>query len=145
MFSNLGGRRAVIVVFVVALCGSAVRLRGDDASIEAYRAPTARIIAEATSNANAWNRLAEFSDSFPARLSGSVSLQKAIDWAADQMKKDGLENVRLERVMVPHWVRGTESAEIVEPFPQPLMMAALGGSVSTPRTASGRAMCKNYD
>src|ERR1019366_1084346 len=49
MFSNLDGRRAVIVVFAVALlCGTAVRLRGDDASIEAYHAPTARIIAEAT-------------------------------------------------------------------------------------------------
>ena len=117
------------------------------ASLEAYRATTARIIAEATSNANAWNRLAEFSDSFPARLSGSASLEKAIAWAADQMKKDGLENVRLEKVMVPHWVRGTENTEIVEPFPQPLVIAALGGSVGTPPDGvqAEAIVVKNYD
>ena len=33
------------------------------------------------------------------------------------MKKDGLENVHLEPVKVPHWVRGQESAEIVAPMP----------------------------
>ena len=31
------------------------------------------------------------------------------------MKKDGLENVRLEPVKVPHWVRGAEEARLVSP------------------------------
>ena len=31
------------------------------------------------------------------------------------MQQDGLENVALEPVKVPHWVRGAESLEIVEP------------------------------
>jgi carboxypeptidase Q len=120
----------------VALCCTPLQLHGDDASLEVYRATTARIITEATSNENAWNRLAELSDSFPARLSGSASLDK-----------DGLENVRLEKVMVPHWVRGTESAEIVEPFPQPIVMAALGGSVGTPPEGvqAEAIVVKNYD
>ncbi len=47
------------------------------------------------------------------------------------MKRDGLDNVRAEKVMVPHWVRGEESLEIVSPFPQPLKVAALGRSGST--------------
>ena len=99
--------------------------------LEASRAPASRIIATATSNQDAWQRLAELTDTFGARLSGSPQLQAAIEWAAAEMKKDGLENVHTEPAMVPHWVRGAERAEIVKPIPQPLAMLALGNSVGT--------------
>ena len=48
------------------------------------------------------------------------------------MKKDGLENVHTERVMVPKWVRGNESLEIVNPPHHVVPMLSLGGSVATP-------------
>ena len=48
------------------------------------------------------------------------------------MKKDGLENVRLDPVKVPHWVRGAESADIVAPAGIALAMLGLGNSVGTP-------------
>ena len=49
------------------------------------------------------------------------------------MKRDGLENVHPEKVMVPKWVRGSESAEIVRPARQAVAILGLGGSVATPR------------
>jgi carboxypeptidase Q len=49
------------------------------------------------------------------------------------MKADGLENVRGEPVMVPRWVRGAESAELVKPRAAKLAMMGLGGSVATPK------------
>lgn len=98
----------------------------------AYREPAARIVAEATSGSHAWERLAELTDTFGARLSGSENLERAIAWAVETMRRDGLENVRAEPVMVPRWVRGAESAEIVEPVRSSLTMLGLGGSVGTP-------------
>jgi carboxypeptidase Q len=48
------------------------------------------------------------------------------------MKSDGLDNVRAEKVMVPHWVRGQESLELTSPVSRKLSMLGLGNSVSTP-------------
>src|SRR6478672_1746538 len=97
-----------------------------------YRDPTAGLIGEALSSDAAWQRLAYISDTFGNRLSGSPNLEAAIKWAVEEMKRDGLENVRAEPVMVPHWVRGRESLDIVGPTPQPLVMLGLGNSVGTP-------------
>ena len=92
-----------------------------------------RIIAAAQADsAGAWNRIAELTDRFGHRLSGSKALEDAIVWTAATMEKDGLANVRREKVMVPHWVRGTESLMLVAPRRQLLPMLGLGGSIATP-------------
>ena len=100
-----------------------------------YRDAASRIIARATRDSAAWNRLAVLTETFGHRFSGSESLERAIDWTLAEMKKDGLDAVRGEPVMVPRWVRGTESVELVSPRRQVLPMLGLGGSVGTP--ASG--------
>jgi len=97
-----------------------------------YREASARLIGEAVGSDVAWQRLAYLGDTFGARLSGSPNLEAAIKWAVDAMTRDGLENVHVEPVKVPHWVRGRESLEIVGPFLQPLVMLGLGNSVGTP-------------
>jgi carboxypeptidase Q len=97
-----------------------------------YREASARLIGEAVGADIAWQRLAYLTDTFGPRLSGSPNLDAAIKWAVDAMIRDGLENVHLEPVKVPHWVRGRESLEIVGAFPQPLVMLGLGNSVGTP-------------
>ena len=43
----------------------------------------------------------------------------------------GFANVHVEPFDMPVWTRGAESAEIVSPFPQKLVVAALGYSGST--------------
>ena len=83
--------------------------------LDPYREPSARLVGEALASRHAWERLAELGDTFGHRLSGSRALEDAIDWAVEQMKKDGLENVHKEPVKVPHWVRGRESLQIVVP------------------------------
>lgn len=104
---------------------------GDENWLDAYRGPASRIIGSALVSTLAWDRLAELTDEFGPRLSGSPQLENAILWALDRMKKDGLENVHAEKVMVPHWVRGTESAEVVRPVSLQMPMLGLGGSIGT--------------
>jgi carboxypeptidase Q len=91
-----------------------------------------RLIAASTQDSFAYNRLAELTDRFGNRLSGSESLERAIDWIIAQMKSDKLDNVRGEPVMVPHWVRGAESIELVAPRSAKISMLGLGGSIGTP-------------
>jgi carboxypeptidase Q len=98
-----------------------------------YRGSADSLIRAATGDSGAYTRLGNLVDGFGHRLSGSPSLEAAIDWTLVEMKRDGLENVRGERVMVPHWVRGEESAELVKPRRARLHMLGLGGSIGTPR------------
>ncbi|HUR35678.1 MAG TPA: M20/M25/M40 family metallo-hydrolase [Vicinamibacterales bacterium] len=100
--------------------------------LDQYRQPAARLIGAAMADRFAWRRLATLTDTIGHRLSGTPELQRAIEWALAEMKRDGLENVHAEPVMVPRWVRGRESAEIVEPARHQLVMLGLGDSVGTP-------------
>jgi carboxypeptidase Q len=100
--------------------------------IDQYRAAAARIIGAALTSDRAYSRLAHLTDHIGNRLSGSQNLERAIDWAISEMKRDGLDNVRGEKVMVPHWVRGEESLEMLAPVPRKLQMLGLGNSVGSP-------------
>jgi carboxypeptidase Q len=78
-----------------------------------------------------YERLARLCDTFGPRFSGTTNLEAAIDWILAEMKRDGLDNVHGEEVMVPHWVRGAESAEMILPRAHRLPMLGLGGSIAT--------------
>lgn len=97
-----------------------------------YRAPADRIIDATLASNDSWKKMHELCDGIGHRLSGSRELERAVDWAVASMKADGHENVRAEPVMVPHWVRGSESAVMIEPRATPLVMLGLGGSIGTP-------------
>jgi carboxypeptidase Q len=108
------------------------RLPAPRVRIDPYRERAGRIIGAALTGDVAYRRLALLTDRFGHRLSGSESLQRAIAWALEEMKRDGLEGVRAERVMVPHWVRGEESLELLNTPARKLSLLGLGGSVGTP-------------
>ncbi|MFN7958585.1 MAG: M20/M25/M40 family metallo-hydrolase [Holophagaceae bacterium] len=91
-----------------------------------------RLRAEAFRTHGAYEDLAWLCDRIGARLSGSPQLDQAITWAQTRLQAAGLSNVHAEPVMVPHWVRGHESAELLLPTPHRLHILGLGGSVGTP-------------
>src|SRR6187402_570407 len=66
------------------------------------------------------------------RLAGTEAEAHARDWAVMRLKALGFANVHIEPFDMPVWTRGTESAEVIAPFPQKLVLAALGNSGATP-------------
>lgn len=66
------------------------------------------------------------------RLAGSPAEERARVWASKKLASLGFKNIRIEEFQLPYWQRHHEHAEIIAPFPQPLVISALGGSVSTP-------------
>ncbi len=103
-----------------------------------YKADADRIIAAAMSDNDGYAALTYLTDHVGKRLSGSPQLNTAIEWGAELMKKAGLQNVQIQPVMVPRWVRGNESATITYKgeagtIVKPLHMLGLGMSVATPK------------
>jgi carboxypeptidase Q len=85
----------------------------------------------------AYRQVAHLANNIGPRLSGSAQAAKAVEYVAGELKALGCE-VQLERVMVPHWVRGEETAALIQ-FPgqapgttQKIVLCALGPSVATP-------------
>lgn len=84
----------------------------------------------------AYKQVAHLSNNIGPRLSGSPQAEHAVKYVADELRQLGLD-VRLEKVMVPHWVRGIETGELVQftgqapNTTQKIVLTALGGSVAT--------------
>jgi len=97
----------------------------------AYREEAGWILGAALTDDEGWEKLTYLATVIGHRLSGSEALETAIDWAVGRMAAEGLE-VSKQPVMVPHWVRGRESAAVVTPVQRPLEILGLGNSVGTP-------------
>src|SRR6185369_6481770 len=109
----------------------ATHIRSYQQVVDSYKPAADDIMKLAMQDSVCYNRLAEMCDTYGHRLSGSGSLEKALDWIVENLKKDGFD-VTTEKVMVPHWVRGNESAALVSPRFKKMTMLGLGGSIATP-------------
>jgi Zn-dependent M28 family amino/carboxypeptidase len=96
-----------------------------------------RLKATALTDDYAYRQVAHLTENIGPRPSGSPQAKAAVDYVAAEMRELGLD-VRLEEVKVPHWVRGAETAELVEysgqvpGATQKIVLTALGGSTATP-------------
>ena len=80
----------------------------------------------------AWDFTEGLTTEVGPRPAGTPQEARARDWAVAKLKALGFSNVRAEPYTMPVWVRGEEEARILLPFPQNLVLAALGNSGSTP-------------
>ena len=97
---------------------------------------------------NCYENLRSLCKDIGNRLSGSISAQKAVEWAGIIMKKTNLDTVYFQKIMVPHWVRGdvesvfwkNQNGDI-----EKINCTALGGSVGTNGTLEGQVIeIKNW-
>src|SRR5215471_720807 len=111
-----------------------------------------RIQQAALSSDYAYKQVAHLSNNIGPRLTGSAQAAKAVEYVAGELKAIGCE-VQLEKTMVPHWVRGDETAALVswpgmaEGTTQKIVLCALGESVATPKEGITAEVvtAKNFD
>ncbi len=80
----------------------------------------------------AWDITEDLTTEIGPRLAGTEAEARARAWAVERLRSLGFSNVRVETFDMPVWVRGEERAEIVSPFPQPLVLTAPANSGATP-------------
>jgi carboxypeptidase Q len=130
--------RAFCSVLTLAVCLSLApgkRLRADP-PLPPDEQVARQIRDRGLTDLNAYSLLAELTSTIGGRLSGSPQAAAAVQWGQQTMRKLGFQNVHLEPVMVPHWVRGSvEVGRAWGPNSKTsltLHLCALGGSVGTP-------------
>ena len=96
-----------------------------------YDAEAKGILSEGLRSLGAYDMLTELLRGGP-RLSGSQNAANAVEWGRRTMEELGFQNVHLEPVMVPHWVRGETEKAWITGSNTSLAVCALGGSIATP-------------
>jgi carboxypeptidase Q len=99
---------------------------------DADRATAALLRDNALKGTRAYDVVSSLTTEVGPRPAGSEAYQRAIQWGVRTLKELGFQNVRAEKVTEPHWDIGTGEGRITAPWPQPVVLAALGGSVPTP-------------
>jgi Iap family predicted aminopeptidase len=126
----------LLALFASVLDSNIIHAQVQPDTIARYRSIVDTIVREALRNGQAYRNLKELCQVAPHRLAGSVGAAAAVEWARQTMIREGLENVRLEPCMVPHWERGNiAELRIVSPpeaAGEKLSILALGRSIATP-------------
>lgn len=138
------------------LCSFVVAQRRNQAPTERYSEQLTKelnqLMRAALDSDYAYKQTAYLCNNIGPRLSGSPQANAAAEYVAAEMRKLGLD-AKLEKVMVPHWVRGLETGELTEykgqakGTTQKVVLTALGGSVATPKEGitAEVVVVENYD
>jgi hypothetical protein len=126
------GRATIIAILLTLILANSSLAQTNH---QPYVDVSKKIVHTALTEGQAYRMLAELTALGP-RLSGSPQAAAAVEWSRQTMAQLGFQNVRLQEVMVPHWVRGPiEEAAIINSATRgtvPLTICALGGSIATP-------------
>jgi len=106
----------------------------------------AKLREEALKDDYAWDIVEGLTTEVGQRMAGTEAEARARDWAVRKLKAMGFANVRVEPFDMPVWTRGAESAQILAPYPQKLVITALGNSASTgPQGVTGEVVGFNSE
>jgi carboxypeptidase Q len=128
-------RYVLAACFLIGFCSDG-RAQALSQEQRPYPDIAAQITQRGLTDQDAYAMLKELTGKIGARLSGSPQAAAAVQWGKRTLESKGFANVHLEKVMVPHWVRGKrERALLISPedgHKVPLSILALGGSPGTP-------------
>jgi Zn-dependent M28 family amino/carboxypeptidase len=122
---------AVRHLLVLALLGSHAAFATPPALDAPVLATAAHLRDTAMQGSQAWDIVESLTTEVGPRLAGTPADAKAVAWAQAKFEALGYDKVYLEPVTFPVWLRHHERAEVLAPYPQPLVITALGGSIGT--------------
>lgn len=129
MKSNYRTKNKIGLLALCLILGQVLLAQTDD-EIELRK-----IYDAALTQGKSYDWLNHLSNQIGGRLSGSIQAQQAVDYTKAELDALGLDQVWLQPVMVPKWVRGTPEFAYFETDPgvtTNVPITALGGSVATP-------------
>lgn len=91
-----------------------------------------RLHAAALADTNGYAIVEDLVTRIGPRLAGSPAEARARAWAAAMFRAQGFSNIRIESFPIAAWQPESQSAAVVAPESQPLVIAAIGGSPATP-------------
>ncbi|MDB6067749.1 MAG: aminopeptidase precursor [Pedosphaera sp.] len=120
----------IAALLAVAFLSSATGVSADNTSPEQV---AATLREKALLSPGTMRILTSLTTDVGPRLAGSDAEKRAAAWAQRTFEQLGFDKVWTESFPIEHgWVRGIEKAEVVGTSAQPLVVAALGGSIATP-------------
>ncbi|WP_205481808.1 M28 family peptidase [Sphingomonas arenae] len=122
--------RLIAAALAATFCTSAAAQSAGPGSVDLTQATKLREAALA--DTLAWQITEDLTTEVGPRLAGTEAEARARQWAVRRLTALGFANVRVDEFTIPTWVRGEERAAVLAPFPQPMTIAALGNSGSTP-------------
>lgn len=143
-------------VMAVMLAGCDVAMLGGNAEVDLKPQvmtgesanPEIKLLADiALNGSHGYDITRSLTTEIGPRLAGTPQEAKARVWARKKFKELGFTRIRTEPFPVKGWARGLETARITKPYPQNLVITALGGSVATPKsgTKAPVAYFENYE
>ncbi|MBU6377876.1 MAG: M20/M25/M40 family metallo-hydrolase [Gammaproteobacteria bacterium] len=75
--------------------------------------------------------LEELTTEVGQRFAGTAGDKAGVEWAVRTLQSLGFTNVHTQEVVVPRWVRGEASFQVLAPYPMSMVTTALGGSIGT--------------
>lgn len=133
---SIAANRSLAVLLLSLLAPAAACLAAEPAASpglsEAIRSTSASLRDAAMKGTRAYDLVRSLTTEVGPRPAGSEGDRRAVEWALRTMRELGFQNVRAEKVPVPHWEIGEGKGEITAPWPQPVVLVALGGSIGTP-------------
>lgn len=130
-FSTFGFKSATmnrLITCLFLLFSSSVVAQSNDSLI------IRKLFEESLVNGKTYHWLGEICSTIGPRVSGSPQAEMAVNYLKKELDQLSLDNVYLQDVMVPHWVRGKkESAYYISgKEKKSVNICALGGSIATP-------------
>lgn len=116
----------LLIVLIQIISAEAQNIRQDSSTLK-------KMSNYILTNYECYNDLRYLCKQIGHRISGSAQAEKAVWWGKEVMEKTGCDRVYLQEVMVPHWVRGTEQAEIINAKGKrvPVSISSMGNAIGT--------------